>query len=640
MRHSTFAVRLVAATMLAACSPNPPPPVTGACPKTTTGPTEHGGTLSASETWKAAASPHVITRNLTLGDGVTLTVERCSEVRLAAGVRLVVNGAGATLVAEGDADHAITFRRDGADPWGNVLVDDPGRARLAYVTLEGGGGRQSGDAGATLILSGPTPPPAAPVLKADHLTLTGSAGYGMMVRHLAAFAEGSAALTITGSGATDAAHPDPVLLPVQVAGTLPQGTYTGNARDAVALVTSDPLEADLRLDDPGVPYRVGTAGGTLLVWAPTVGGPAPTLTLGPGVTLQMPAKVTLKIGSSTQAGHLVTLGTQAAPVRFERGDADPWGFVRTQSPGTISLDWTTLDGGGENVLTYAGASLIADGDDAEPLEPLLATRHVTVRNSAGHGVMVRAFATFSADSTDLTITGCGADSGAPPYPLRIDAESAGTLPDGTYTGNAADAIVIDSNQGLHQSLTLTDHGVPYRLTSLLSVDRGIDPTRPMPTLTLEAGTELQFPAGSRLRVGYTGGGHLQVNGGAGQVVLTSAEAAPAPGDWVGVQLIHDAALGSHLLTGVRIAYAGGDSSSEGYDCYDGNPEDGALLIQGWRPDASILVNSEIVASGGNGVVRGWSSDSSGPDFTSGNTIEAAPGFAQQTTPKHADGTCP
>lgn len=66
-----------------------------------TGPrTSHEGILTADERWTAAASPHVVTFDMTVRTGATLTLEPCAVVTIKKGYAIVVEG---HLVAAGSA---------------------------------------------------------------------------------------------------------------------------------------------------------------------------------------------------------------------------------------------------------------------------------------------------------------------------------------------------------------------------------------------------------------------------------------------------------------------------------------------------------------------------------------------------------
>ena len=94
-----------------------------------------GGTLTQDTTLSISGSPYVISADIVVPTGLTLTVEPGVTLRFQAGRSLRVEGG--RLVAEGTLSQPILFTRDGADPWGAILVQDSAADnRIAYATVE------------------------------------------------------------------------------------------------------------------------------------------------------------------------------------------------------------------------------------------------------------------------------------------------------------------------------------------------------------------------------------------------------------------------------------------------------------------------------------------------------------------------
>ncbi|MBX2998122.1 MAG: Ig-like domain-containing protein [Caldilineaceae bacterium] len=96
-----------------------------------------GGSITANTTWTAAGSPYIVTGNLAIEPGVTLTIDPGVEVRFGE-VWLWVRG---HLQAEGTAGQLITFTSNAATPatgdWLYIQVD--GIASLRHCTVAYGG---------------------------------------------------------------------------------------------------------------------------------------------------------------------------------------------------------------------------------------------------------------------------------------------------------------------------------------------------------------------------------------------------------------------------------------------------------------------------------------------------------------------
>ncbi len=87
---------------------------------------DHSGTISSDEVWYAGNNPHNIVGNLTVADGVTLTIDPGCIVEFSANLTFTVYG---TLIADGtEADH-ITFTSAAATPaagdWQYLYFIDP-----------------------------------------------------------------------------------------------------------------------------------------------------------------------------------------------------------------------------------------------------------------------------------------------------------------------------------------------------------------------------------------------------------------------------------------------------------------------------------------------------------------------------------
>lgn len=363
-----------------------------------------------------------------------------------------------------------------------------------------------------------------------------------------------------------------------------------------------------------------------------------------GATLTVEPCAVVLMGEGAQIaveeGTLAAQGTADAPILFDRRDGGRWGYLLAEEAGVVRLAHATLRGGGSDSVTYDGATVVGDGPTGGPYVENVFVQNVTVEDSAGYGIFMRRYAAFAPGSENLTIRGAGADLvQQAPRPLRIDVMAAGTIPTGTYTGNAVDEIELDPELEVVQDTTIPNRGVPYLVGGGggITVARQVDDPGPVPVLTIEPGVTLRFPNvpnSSALTVGGNANpprpGSLVAMGTAeAPIVFTSAEPEPAPGDWIGIMLPAGAGTPDSevRLDHVEIAYAGAENGVGGYACHSEDPsgnvldEVGAVTIFGWAPAASFLTNSTIEQSAGWGVFRGWSLDE-GPDvdFTPTNTF--------------------
>jgi hypothetical protein len=265
--------------------------------------------------------------------------------------------------------------------------------------------------------------------------------------------------------------------------------------------------------------------------------------------------------------------------------------------------------------------------------------------SASQGIYMVGAGGIDAASSDLVITG------AQHYPIHAAASVAGSIPTGTYTGNAIDEIDLEGAgmSAVAQDTTLHDRGVPYHVG---------DPQHPgqlviaasqpssVAKLVIEPNVTLRFEPGGGMFVQVAQNtlpatGALVAAGTAtAPIVFTSAAATPAAGDWQGIHFngIPDPA---DDLDYVRVEYAGGDSSLVGASClYPGSPPPknvAAIRVFG-EPTTAFVHNTTITSSAGHGFDRGWTGDATISFLGDGNTETVA--RCKESYPKPSGAACP
>jgi hypothetical protein len=282
-------------------------------------------------------------------------------------------------------------------------------------------------------------------------------------------------------------------------------------------------------------------------------------------------------------------------------------------------------------------------DQTLPTQETLKVDHVTLDGSASNGIVLQDGAGFAAGSTDLTI------KHSAHYPMNIWARAVDRLPTGDYKGNTIDEILVEVDHAysnVADSATLHERGVPYHV----GVDTGGGSLRvdapspnPIPTLTIEAGTVLRFKKGGGIMVTASQGtnpatGILVAKGTVDKpIVFTSAEATPAPGDWLGIWY-GEIPSASNALDHVVVEYAGGTSSSGSGSCLIAPATNNDAAIRVFGEVSSFVTNSTISHSPNNGIDRGFRSDTK-PSFLATNTfIDVA--RCNETYPGDASGACP
>jgi len=376
------------------------------------------------------------------------------------------------------------------------------------------------------------------------------------------------------------------------------------------------------------------------------------VTIEPCAIVSLAQGVTISVGGNSR---LVAAGTSNTRfVTFKRDVAtQAWGTLRGTSPTSlIDLTWTFLNGGG-NFGSLSDPTLTAFGNGyGSTPAPVLRVNNVTIQGSQGVGVYLDANAAFTGDSQQLQITGSGG------RPVNTTMMSLGSLPSGSYVGNATDEILIfGPNANVFGDLTVEDRGVPVRIAyGTMNIAPAVGATAPV-TLTLKPGVVFKFPRignplapGARVTFGTNGNapnnlvGVLNAIGTAAKpIVFTSGEVTPAPGDWIGLWL--NTANGSRLDF-VEISYAGAPSGIISNSCRLVNTPDNAALLVGdfsnqYVPPSNLITNSRITNSAGYGIAAMWQTTTFNiPDLTATNTFANNARCRQTYNGLTPPGTCP
>lgn len=361
----------------------------------------------------------------------------------------------------------------------------------------------------------------------------------------------------------------------------------------------------------------------------------------PCAVVQLGEQLTLTVGDG---GEIVAEGTQTGPVTFERMGAEPWTAIRLIG-GTASFAYALLDGGGratEATVDLTGALLVNGFSGSDVPDPVLAVSHVEIRGSQSAGVRLETLGAFTDDSEALTITGGAA------HPISAAATVVGTIPSGSYTGNTSDEIVLTTanNETIFVDATIHDRGVPYLIglpgqTADLRVQS--HDADGLAILTIEPGVELRFGQGGvftiqQLAVDLPSTGALVAVGTEdAPIVFTSASESPNAGDWLGVHF--GGVLDSNdRVEHVRIEYAGGTSSTGSQSCpYAGDTINEAAIRIFGVPPGDFITNTEIIASAGHGIDRGWRDDFT-VDLVPTNDFDVV--GCTETWSRTEDGVCP
>lgn len=203
------------------------------------------------------------------------------------------------------------------------------------------------------------------------------------------------------------------------------------------------------------------------------------------------------------------------------------------------------------------------------------------------------------------------------------------------------------NPGIRWDVTLHERGVPYvsggtnqsGVTSVGAVGGSVSAV-----LTIEPGVRWRFKKGTgQLSVdpgGTPSRGVLVARGTAQRpIVFTSADPAPAAGDWLGIWLGGDDPR--NVLDHVRVEFAGRLQPSGSNSCQSllmGTTANGGAVRVYHLPPTGLITNSEFLDSATNAIDRGWRDDQK-PSFLAGNLFTRIAG-CRETLPRDTNGACP
>jgi hypothetical protein len=339
-------------------------------------------------------------------------------------------------------------------------------------------------------------------------------------------------------------------------------------------------------------------------------------------------------------GSLEAIGTAKRPIRIHGKDGARWASLHVYSPGTARLAYVDFsDGGGGDFEN--GSTLYVRGA-AEGADALVSVDHVTVKGSLGSGVWLEGGAAFAAGSKELSVTGSGK------YPIELSEHALDTLPDGALTGNATDEILVapeggrTAGSGFLADSTIHARSVPYHVGRSIgsSLVIGGRTDGKLVTVSVEPGVVMRFAKGGALKVQHftsdkPSTGALRAIGTADKpIVLTSAAAAPAPGDWLGVWF-GGVPQPTNAIEHARIEYAGGDCGCILLTCSAITEHEGAIILTA-QPPGAFVKNTTFLGIAGHGISEGY--QGAFVDFRPTNTFEVS--GCPQTRPRETSTACP
>lgn len=358
------------------------------------------------------------------------------------------------------------------------------------------------------------------------------------------------------------------------------------------------------------------------------------------------ARKTITVGTG---GSIVAQGTGSRPVKImQRDNGQPWASIRAIG-GTLSFTYTQILGGGDplNSVVDLAAALDIRHDQTQPPAPILHADNLFLQGSASQGIYLHESGAFSPTSTNVIV------QQSVGYPIHAWANLVGTIPEGVYTGNSKNAILVTGDAAystIIRDVTFRDRGVPYFAGSSISqgiINVGTNIPSTLATLTIEPGVTLRFKSGGLLQIDSVQstnpatGALVAIGTSPKPITFTSGTASPRAGDWLGIYF-GQRPNQRDKLDYVRVEYAGGASSLGGSSCpYPPAPpriNDAAVRIFG-EPSPAMITNTAISDSAAHGIDRGWQSDNR-PSFLLGGNTFTRIGRCRETYPRGATVACP
>jgi hypothetical protein len=208
------------------------------------------------------------------------------------------------------------------------------------------------------------------------------------------------------------------------------------------------------------------------------------LTIDPGVTIAFTSGAGLSVNEN---GSLKAMGTADKPIVFT-GESKVKGAWR----GIISFSNNVNNRFENTIIEYAGGGSFNSNNDRGSVILWTNTyarfENTTIRDGAEYGININ-YLGSNVEFRNLNISGHTI-----PF-FTSDPNIVSKIVSGNFGGNATDAIKIDNPIGgtISSAHSWKNHGVPYRIGSIMNITDG--------SLTIEPGVVVEFETGAGIRTG-------------------------------------------------------------------------------------------------------------------------------------------
>ncbi len=426
----------------------------------------HSGNITADQRWCVQDNPHIVSGDISVNAGVTLTLEAGVQVYFNTGRALSVYGG---LMAEGTATQPIIFTAvTPGDTYSRLQFLSGSRVRLDYCDISRSG---SGWDAAVQIESSD--------VVIDHCTIHDNVGNWSALRltgpNFGAGLSPTIRNTTIANNTGYAIRQDTV----DMTPLYQNLTLTGNGTDAVFVSWfGDTINRPVTLDGPQLNGRPFVAENLRIA-------PSQTLTLTPGTELRFTSGQLLEVQEN---GTLIAEGTPARPITIT---AHPPGGTYQRilfySGSRVRLDYCDISRSGNG---RDGAVQIESSD--------VIIDHCTIHDNVGKwSALLLTDPNWGAGlSPTIRNTTIASNTGYAIYQYTVDMTP--LYQNLTLTGNGTDAVFLRYGT-INRPVTLDGpqlNGRPFIAENLRIA--------PSQTLTLTPGTELRFTSGQLLEVQENG----------------------------------------------------------------------------------------------------------------------------------------
>ncbi|HEY6167304.1 MAG TPA: right-handed parallel beta-helix repeat-containing protein, partial [Verrucomicrobiae bacterium] len=503
------------------------------------GPTPISG--SQSGTLSLSNSPYLVTADISVPQGQTLTIEPGVTLQFTnVDIGMYVDG---TLIAHGTGGSPILFTSDKVTKqpgqWKGIDVRQYGTSNtvLENCSIEYAGSAAGGFLGNILFDS-------APPILVTNCTIRNAAGNGMTL-----YNSDPRVLGCTFANNTNFA----LVMRVDSLPTLRNNSASANGKNAIGVFGGGIARSGTWTRD-NIPYTVYDD-----VYVQN------TLTIEPGVTIQFqdPGNGWLVDGT------LIARGTPVNPILFTSDEAvkqpGQWKGIDVRQYGTSNtvFENCTIEYAGSAAGGFLGNMLF----DSAP--PILVT-NCTIGNAAGNGMTLF--------NSDPRVVGCTFSNNTN-FALAMRADCLPTLRSNAASGSGKNAIGV-FGLNVSRTGTWTRDNLPYTVYEDVYVNQSV-------TLTIEPGVTIQFQDPGN---GWHVDGTLIARGTpASPILFTSDEAVKQPGQWKGLD-VRQYGTSNTVLEYCTIEYAGSTAGGNFY---------GNVLFDSAPP--VLITNCTVRSAAGNGM---------------------------------------